>query len=102
MKHAVTLLTAIFVGKKMSGKKWEGRSLIFCRPCFCHFLVVLLPALLLVPSASAQESGQAKPARPAAKKAAKVLPAPPMPTLANVPYGAHERHAASACPCGRG
>jgi len=55
-------------------------------------LTVLLPALLAGPSASAQESGQAKRARSAAKKAAKVLPAPPQPTLANVPYGPHERH----------
>ena len=54
-------------------------------------LTVLLPALLVVRSASAQGSDQAKPARPAAQKAAQVLPVPPQPTLANVPYGTQER-----------
>ncbi len=49
-------------------------------------LTALLPALLVVPPASVQQSGRAKPARPAAKKAAKVLPSPPQPKLANVPY----------------
>jgi len=55
-------------------------------------LTVLLAALLVAPSASAQENGKTRPSRPAARQAAKVLPAPPQPTFANVPYGTHERH----------
>ncbi|MCU0872968.1 MAG: alpha/beta hydrolase [Pirellulaceae bacterium] len=56
-------------------------------------LTALVLASLAAPSAFVQDAAKkAKPARPAAKKAAKVLPAAPAPTLANVPYGTHERH----------
>ncbi len=55
-------------------------------------LTALVLAPLAAPSALAQVAAKAKPARPAAKKAAKVLPAAPAPTLANLPYGSHERH----------
>ena len=45
----LTVNAAAWAGKKMSGEKWEGRSLIFCRPCFC---LSLLAALLLAPLAN--------------------------------------------------
>ena len=43
----LTVDAASWAGKKMSGKKWEGRSLVFCRPCFCLSLLTawLLTAL---------------------------------------------------------
>jgi acetyl esterase/lipase len=51
--------------------------------------VLLLPVLAAL-SAFAQKTEKTKPAP--AKKAAISLPASPAPTLADVPYGAHERH----------
>ena len=48
-KPTLTLLTAYWAGKKMSGKKWEDRGSISCRPFLCRFF---LSALLLAPLAA--------------------------------------------------
>ena len=45
----LTVNAAYWAGKKMSGEKWKGRSLISCRPCYC---LSLLAALLLAPLAN--------------------------------------------------
>jgi len=44
----LTVDAASWAGKKMSGEKREGRSLISCRPCFC---LSLLAVRLLAPLA---------------------------------------------------
>jgi hypothetical protein len=62
-----------------------------------HMAILILVALpcgtpLAALPAFAQDAAKTKPAPATPKKAAKVLPAAPPPTLADVPYGAHERH----------
>lgn len=43
----LTVYAAYWAGKEMSGKKWEGTNLLFCRPCSCLSLLTawLLAAL---------------------------------------------------------
>ena len=67
-------VAAYCAGKKMSGKKWEGRSLIFCRPCSC---LSLLTALLLAPLAAMSAGAQAEAARWTAAKFGGVAETPP-------------------------
>jgi len=47
VKLTFTLHIAFWVGKKMSGRKWEPCSSIFCRTPFCRFF---LSALILAPA----------------------------------------------------
>jgi acetyl esterase/lipase len=55
-------------------------------------LVVILLAVSSASPGLAQKAAKTKPTPATPKKAAKVLPEAPPPTLADIPYGAHERH----------
>ncbi|MCU0980206.1 MAG: hypothetical protein MUF25_13720 [Pirellulaceae bacterium] len=53
VRPTLTLHIALWVGKKMSGTKWETASSIFCRTSFCRFFLsaLLLAAFTPLPAA---------------------------------------------------
>jgi hypothetical protein len=53
LNPTLMLLIALWFGRKMSGRKWDTSSSIFCRPSFCRFFlsVLLLATCTRLPAA---------------------------------------------------